>query len=155
LRAYQDSYYVQGVETNNHGEKNDAVSPSVNAQDVFPATKKFRNWILGTYKGELPRIDWCVDGNIFSILGTLKKGWRKKNAGVVERLSVLTEFAMSGNVPSVVGFSEAEAEQLRSEVEGYDELLAFCIGLSIAEYSDDLGGLEEDFPDDEDEDEDE
>jgi len=143
------------VETNNHGEKNDAVSPSVNAQDVFPVTLKFRNWILGTYKGELPRIDWNVDGNIFAVLGTLKKGWSKKDRNVVERLNVLTQFAMSGNVPNEVGFSEAEAEKLRTEIEGYDELLSFCIGLSIAEYSDDLGGLEEDFPDeDEDEDED-
>lgn len=145
------------METTNHGENPDAVSPSISKPTALSATQQLRLHLLGDYKGKLPKIDWKIDGNIFSIVGTLQRSWRKTDKDVAQRLQALSGFAMTGTFPASAGISEQLEAKCRDEIEGYDELLSFCLSLSVVDYDgdddDDLGGLEEDFPDDSDDDE--
>ncbi len=75
-----------------------------------------------------PSVDFCVDGNIFSVIGTVQKAWRKVNPDVASRIS------------SVVN----------NNCQSYEEALGFLMAISNVTYGedDDLGGLEVDFPDD-------
>ena len=145
------------METNTQGENPDAVSPSVSKPTALSATAKLRQFILGDYAKKLPSINWNTDGNIFAVIGTLGKAWKNVDRKVYERIQFLSHFAMAGRFPAKAGLTDKFEEECRSEFEGYDELLSFCISLSDADYvsddDDDLGGLEEDFPDSDEDDE--
>jgi hypothetical protein len=76
-----------------------------------------------------PSVDFCVDSNIFSVIGAVQKAWSKVNPNVASKI---------GNV-------------VNSHCQSYDEALGFLMAISEVTYGedDDLGGLEVDFPDDE------
>jgi len=85
---------------------------------------------LGIPEGTtFPSVDFKVDGNIFSVIGTVQKAWRKVNPDVANKIS------------SVV-----------NDCESYEQALGFLMAISEVKYGededDDLGGLETDFPDD-------
>lgn len=146
--------HIRDVETNNHGEQPASVSPACNQPTVLSATAKLRLFILGEYKGKLPRINWNTDGNIFAVVGTLKRAWQGTDRKVAERIGTLTQFAMAGELPASVPNAKVLSAELRKEMEGYDELLSFCINLSDADYVEDADDCDEDSDDDCDEDDD-
>ena len=142
------------METNNHGENPASVSPASNVPPVLTATETLRRYVLGEYKGKLPLCNWNVDGNIFSVIGTLRRAWKHVDRKVYERTEFLTTFAMSGEIPTRFGFPSGFSAELRKEMEGYDELLAFCLNLTEVDHDgDDDEELADDFPDEEDSDE--
>ncbi len=139
------------MEPNNHGEIQKSVSPALNQPTVLSATETLRRYILGEYKGKFPSVNWNTDGNIFAVLGTLSRAWKHTDRNVADRLRILSQFAMAGELPESVPNARTLSENLRKEMEGYDELLSFCIGLSVADYVED----DEEDSDDDDEDSDE
>ena len=85
---------------------------------------------LGIPEGTtFPSVDFKVDGNIFSVIGTVQKAWRKVNRDVADK------------IPNVVN----------DNCESYEQALSFLMSISEVKYGededDDLGGLETDFPD--------
>ncbi len=136
------------MEPNNHGEIQKGVSPALNQPTVLSATETLRRYILGEYKGKLPSVNWNTDGNIFAVVGTLARAWKNTDRNVADRIRILNQFALAGELPASVPNARTLSEGLRKEMEGYDELLSFCIGLSVADYVDDD---EEEFDEDSDE----
>ena len=148
LHAQPFVAYCSPVEPNNHGEIQKSVSPALNQPTVLSATETLRRYIIGEYKGKFPSVNWNTDGNIFAVLGTLGRAWKHTDRNVADRLRILSQFAMAGELPSSVPNARTLSEGLRKEMEGYDELLSFCIGLSVADYVEDD---EEEFDEDSDE----
>jgi hypothetical protein len=75
-----------------------------------------------------PIVDFNVDGNVFAIISAVSKAWRPINRDV------------SNNIMNVVN----------EHCGSYEEALRFLMAISNVSYdsdNDDLGGLEEDFPD--------
>lgn len=125
------------MEPNTKGENPDAISPSVSKPTVLSATAKLRQFILGNYAKKLPRINWNTDGNIYAVIGTLGKAWKNVDRNVYDRIQFLGHFAMAGRFPAKAGLTDKFEKECRTELEGYDELLSFCIGLSVADYVED------------------
>ena len=140
------------MEPNNHGEIQKSVSPALNQPTVLSATETLRRYILGEYKGKFPSVNWNTDGNIFAVVGTLVRAWKHTDRKVASRLNILHQFAMAGELPSDVPNARTLSEGLRKEMEGYDELLSFCIDLTEAYY---VGDEDDDEDSDSDEDSDE
>ena len=132
------------METNTQGENPDADSPSISKPTVLSATAKLRQFILGEYAKKLPRINWNTDGNIFAVIGTLGKAWKNVDRKVYGRIQYLSHFAMAGRFPADAGLTEKFEEECRTEIEGYDELLSFCISLSVADYVEDIDSDDDD-----------
>lgn len=74
---------------------------------------------------EYPTVDFNVDGNVFAIIGAVTKAWRPINKDVSNRILTV----------------------VNADCESYEEALRFLMSISNVEYNQDLGGLEEDFPD--------
>ena len=132
------------METNTQGENPDADSPSISKPTVLSATAKLRQFILGEYAKKLPRINWNTDGNIFAVIGTLGKAWKNVDRNVYDRIQFLSHFAMAGRFPAKAGLTDKFEEECRTEIEGYDELLSFCISLSVADYVEDIDSDDDD-----------
>ena len=118
-----------------------------------PASTLIAEYCLGKTTAKMPLVDWCgVDGNIFSVIGTASNAWKRVDSKVTERIRKMSEVAMTGESkdPALAGIAKA----LDESDDGYNEILGAMMQLTDGEEDDDLGGLEEDFPD-EDEDEDE
>lgn len=60
-----------------------------------------------------PTVDFNVDGNIFSVIGTVSKAWRKVNPEVAEKI----------------------ASVVNTECESYEQALGFLLSISDATHS--------------------
>jgi hypothetical protein len=77
---------------------------------------------LGIPEGtKYPNVDFCIDGNVFSVIGAVTKAWRPVNKDVSNRIF------------SVV-----------NQCESYEEALGFLTAISTVEYNSD-----KDYSDDE------
>lgn len=120
---------------------------------IKPASTLIAEYCLGQTTARMPLVEWCgVDGNIFSVIGTASNAWKRVDSKVTERIRKMSVIAMSGKSedPELARIAKA----LKESDDGYNEILGAMMQLTDGEEDDDLGGLEKDFPD-EDEDEDE
>lgn len=65
-------------------------------------------------KDKYPSVDFNIDGNVFSVIGAVSKGWRRVDAGVASRISTV----------------------VNDHAEDYDEALGFLLSISKVEYGD-------------------
>ena len=106
-----------------------------------------------------PEVNWLtVDGNIFPIIGTAAKAWRRVDSGVSERISNMMKLAM-GNVAEdnallkQIAARMEEAEAKRSG-NGYSTLLGACMDVCPLPEDAEADECEEEEEDEEDEDDD-
>ena len=74
---------------------------------------------------EYPTVDFNVDGNVFAVIGAVSKAWRPINKDVSNRIFTI----------------------VNEDGGSYEEALSFLMSISNVAYDQDLGGLAEDFPD--------
>jgi len=102
-------------------------------------------------RSQFPEVNWLtVDGNIFSIIGTTAKAWKRVDSKVSQRISNLSKLSFGNVAEDDALLKQIEARMIEAEAKrsgnGYSTLLGACM---------DVCPLPEDAEADEDEDEDE
>ena len=110
------------------------------------AVELMRAYLLGDYTGKFPSVDFNTDGNVFNLIGKVKRAWQFTDREVSARIGSLFSFAMAGRFPEPkTALQVAVEEKMEADGCGYDEMLSVLTSVCRVEYSE---------TEDEDEDED-